>query len=409
MPANNSVAVTAGSTAVTGYLTQFVGAEDDLFNLNGISVPIASVNSTTSITLKFPWPVATVAESVNWTVVKTAPFWSSTVQVNESVQELLAEIRAGGWAKLVGQIYAVDAARKFRSGPSLGATDIAASALNVDSGANGAPAYMSFHVPNVRGVNFGLDTDGVLKIGGGSFGLNVKHKIHHAGDLLVTANYADASVTSVKLGNNAVTNAKAAQMAALTVKGNNTGALANAKDLTVAELRALLAMPEATLHDADIPNNQNVYDVTNLPAYRVYEIEFDYLHGMGQNVVAYLRLFAPTLISASYHESFSYTSGANAQSPGTRINQDKWQLAGSPIYSGQLSLSGKMTIYRGATYPQMLLDTTNFANAGSFQQRWESAGLAAGAGSAAFNGFRILLDAGNLGGGRIRVVGRGLM
>jgi hypothetical protein len=57
------------------------------------------------------------------------------------------------------------------------------------------------------------------------------------GDVTTTSNGNATTIAA-----NAVTNAKAAQMAANTIKGNNTGATANAADLTVAQTKTLLAI-----------------------------------------------------------------------------------------------------------------------------------------------------------------------
>jgi hypothetical protein len=95
MPVDNSVAVTAASPTVTGYLTQFIGVEGDLFNLNGLTVPILSVNSTAELTLLYPWPGATLTDQTGWDIEAIAPYWHSTITLNDTVQELLDRIRAG--------------------------------------------------------------------------------------------------------------------------------------------------------------------------------------------------------------------------------------------------------------------------------------------------------------------------
>ena len=62
----------------------------------------------------------------------------------------------------------------------------------------------------------------------------------HTGDATSTG-----GSVALTIAPNAVTNAKAAQMAASTIKGNSTGAAANATDLTAAQVKTLLAISSA--------------------------------------------------------------------------------------------------------------------------------------------------------------------
>lgn len=122
-------------------------------------------------------------------------------------------------------------------------------------------------------------------VGGGSGGSGITSL---TGDVTATGPGAAAAT----IANNAVTNSKLAQMPANTIKGNNTGSTANAKDLTVAQSRALLGVvttffvfkPQATTPSGNVYNNwATLYaDLILSSGYR--QIDFDGTDDAGGNL-----------------------------------------------------------------------------------------------------------------------------
>lgn len=95
MADENTVSVEAGSTLVHGNLTQFVGFPGDTFNAGGMSVPVASIDSTSQMTLAYGWPDVDVISSTAWSLQRTSTEWSSAVQIHKSVATLVQRMEGG--------------------------------------------------------------------------------------------------------------------------------------------------------------------------------------------------------------------------------------------------------------------------------------------------------------------------
>jgi hypothetical protein len=126
-------------------------------------------------------------------------------------------------------------------------------------------------VTGIKGASVPSLTNGFLKYTGSwtfdnSTYLTANQSISFtpgAGDVTGSASGATSLTPTLTIGTNVVSNAKAAQMAANTLKGNNTGSTANAIDMTVSQAKTLLAITESDVANlsTDLSNKQPVTTV----------------------------------------------------------------------------------------------------------------------------------------------------
>jgi hypothetical protein len=95
MPTANSITVANGSPIVAGYLTSFVAAPGDLFVLGTDVIPILSQDSTSQLTLKYPWPGSNTSDRTDFDIISTAAYWHDNVNTLKSVNDLLERIKLG--------------------------------------------------------------------------------------------------------------------------------------------------------------------------------------------------------------------------------------------------------------------------------------------------------------------------
>jgi hypothetical protein len=128
------------------------------------------------------------------------------------------------------------------SGLSMSGTTLSASTGGAVSSVSNSDGTLTIS-PTTGGVVASLAAlpSADFLVGNGS---NVATGVAMSGDATL------ANTGAVTIAANAVTNAKAAQMAANTLKGNNTGSTANAADLSVAQVLAMLGVGSGVIYNA---------------------------------------------------------------------------------------------------------------------------------------------------------------
>ncbi|MFE1598173.1 hypothetical protein [Methylobacterium sp. ID0610] len=80
---------------MTGYLTQFVAGEYDLFLYDGKVVVIDKMISTSELRLKQPWPGPDLDGATGWVIQNSGPALNSPALVNKRVTDLINKFEAG--------------------------------------------------------------------------------------------------------------------------------------------------------------------------------------------------------------------------------------------------------------------------------------------------------------------------
>ncbi|UHS61060.1 hypothetical protein HRR99_05795 [Agrobacterium vaccinii] len=127
-----TVSVTAGNAMVTGAGTgwQTAGLVAGMFGVDGLSVPVLSVDSDTQITLAKPWPGATASGKAYWITYDTTN-GQQTVGLMQKIVEYIARLNSSALAAISGVVPVANSLLLFTSANT-------ATTVSLESLVNGA-------------------------------------------------------------------------------------------------------------------------------------------------------------------------------------------------------------------------------------------------------------------------------
>ncbi|WP_292076539.1 hypothetical protein [Mesorhizobium sp.] len=215
-----TVSVSNGNAIVTGSGTAWAVAlvAGGMFSSAGLAVPIASVDSDTQLTLDYPWP-GTTASGAAYSIALENSEAASVVEMNALIARILRTL------SLVGIHPNESGNLAKRDALTLAADDEGYIYLHAEIG-------VAFAVYRWTGSSW----DGPFPIADAVAGGGVTSIVGSG----ITVDSTNPAIPSLSITNDAISNAKLANMATARIKGRATAATGDPEDLTLTQVLDLV-------------------------------------------------------------------------------------------------------------------------------------------------------------------------